>query len=186
MRDFFNFEIISTGSICREKASKDLSIKKIIQSGALVDDETITRWLKEAVQNTKDNKSIILNGFPRDIQQADKLGEIFHDTNRELTLAVYLEVPDEELKRRLLSRVYCKVCDEKILIGREECLKCGGKIIKREDDNEAAIEKRISLFYDQTMPLIRYFESKNKLLTINADQPVEDIHRELKEKLEVI
>ncbi|MCL4386870.1 MAG: nucleoside monophosphate kinase [Patescibacteria group bacterium] len=181
-----NFKVVSTGDIARKKGETDPKISEILKRGGFISDDLVEEWIKEAISKINPGKSLIIDGFPRSISQAKKLEEILIKNNREITKAIFLEVPNEKLVSRLSKRYSCKVGDRILSLTEEECIKLGGISEKREDDNLEAIQTRIKLFHKKTEPLLAYFEKEGKLLKVNGDQTIEQVENELLSKLNLV
>ncbi len=163
---------ISTGDLFRSaiKDQTDLGkkVKKILDSGALVPDELTVDLVRERLSANDTNDGYILDGFPRTIPQADALAGI-----TQLDAVVNFQVDDDTLITRLSGRRICSSCGfihhVTFLPPKSEgvCDRCGGQLIQREDDTEKSIRHRLSVYKDQTAPLLDYYN--NKGLNIDID-----------------
>ncbi|MBN1686004.1 MAG: adenylate kinase [Spirochaetales bacterium] len=170
---------ISTGDLFRAaiKNQTDLGkkVKQILDSGALVPDELTVDLVRERLTAKDTNSGYILDGFPRTIPQAEALAGI-----TELDAVINFEVSDEILIKRLSGRRICSSCG---FIHHVEfqppkhegiCDRCGGKLIQREDDSETSIRKRLSVYQNQTAPLLGYYEKTGLMIDIDgAPAPAE-------------
>jgi len=181
-----DFAVISTGDISRKRARKDESIRKIIDNGGLLSDETITGWVEDEIKEIPKGKNLIFNGYPRDLNQAKHLEKILEVNDRELKKAIFLKVPEDELVYRLTERVYCKICGKKVMMDREDCIVCGGEVIKRSDDNPESILNRIKIFDEKTRPLLKYYDQKKKLIEIDGARRPEVILEETLKRIEEV
>jgi adenylate kinase len=149
---------ISTGEILRnaiiEETSLGVKAKSFVDNGDLVPDELILDLIKERLGEEDAQKGWILDGFPRNVPQADFLKNLLQDLNQVCNGVVNLDVPDSVLLERLLSR-------------------------GRKDDNEATISNRLQVYRQQTAPLIDYYEKHQLLINVNGDRELSQISEEL-------
>jgi adenylate kinase len=151
---------ISTGDILRTAVTDQTELGQKAQSymdrGELVPDELMLGLVRDRLKQLKEGAGWILDGFPRTVLQAEFLDTLLVDIGQPLTSVVNLDVPDEVLVTRLLAR-------------------------GRSDDNEAVIRNRLQVYRDQTSPLIQYYQSRNQLLAVDGDQPIETVTHILKD-----
>ncbi len=175
---------ISTGDLLRSSTGElKTKIDSYINQGNFVPNELILEILKERmVQHDCDN-GIIFDGFPRNLEQAKAL-----DTFLEVTKVIEIKISDSESLKRLLGRRVCEKCGRSYNIYTSPkpevegfCDICGGKLVKRADDNEDAIKKRIATYHNETEPLLDYY--KDKLVSINGENTIELIFEELIKRL---
>ncbi len=151
---------LSTGELLRQEIEMNTNIgrqvKDIINRGELVSDELV---LKIVTQNlNKDNKGWILDGYPRNLSQANSLNEVLIEINQPLDLVFYLDIPEEVLIKRLLLR-------------------------GRKDDTEETIRTRVAIYKKTTEPLIKYFKDLSLLEYIDADRDLKTISYDIKQKM---
>ena len=185
----------STGDIFRQilKESSALSkkLEKYVNSGELVPDEIVFETVKEVLSNESGENGWLLDGYPRNRNQAELLDGFLERKGDELDFAVYLYASPEVLIRRLTNRRVCSQCNAiynlvNNLPKKEGiCDKCGGVLIQREDDKEETIKKRISIFKKEFQPLEEYYENEGILLKVSAEGNLEDIADRIKEGLKV-
>jgi adenylate kinase len=182
----YNIPQISTGEIFRAavKAGTELGkkAKEYMDSGNLVPDEVVVGIVAERLQEADCNGGFLLDGFPRTIPQADALGVTLEKMGRKLDAVVLLDVPDEELMKRLTGRRICRACGEEFHVMFKKpktdgvCDKCGGTdIYQRSDDNEESIGKRLQEFHRQTKPLADYYEKKGLVKRIHGLGSMDEI-----------
>jgi len=178
---------INVGDIFRHHIEKNSRLGKTARSymekGLLVPDEFVMNMVKDALDEVK--KGFILDGFPRNVAQCEFL------LNRyPISYVFFLNLPDEIARERLMARRLCSNCkaDYNLLFKPPEkagiCDICGGELVRREDDNETAIDKRIEKFHKKTQKVIDIFAEKDLLKVIDANQPVQKIHNEIVAYLE--
>jgi len=187
-----DLEHVSTGDMFRSEAQSGSELgkklKEIMDSGKLVtDDLTIEIVKKKMVSLGK--KGIILDGFPRTVDQAAALDKMLVDIDRKVDLLVYLDVSTEVIKKRLLGRLVCEQCGENFneyfKPPKQEgvCDICQGKVYKRTDDTEESIEQRLAQYQQKTAPVKEYYEKQGLTKDFNADRGVMEIKDELIEVL---
>ncbi len=153
-------------------------VRPFIEKGLLVPDEIVFELIDKKMLECP--KGFILDGFPRNIAQAEFLNEHYP-----IDSAVLFMLPDEKAMERLMARRICINChaDFNVLFRKPKvdgvCDHCGGKLILRSDDNEEAIVKRIQDFHHQTDQAIEYFRKQDKLVVIDADQKPDAIHQDV-------
>ncbi|XHH08515.1 MAG: adenylate kinase family protein [Candidatus Bathyarchaeia archaeon] len=159
-------EVIAMGDIFRAQVKEDSElgrkVKSYVEKGALVPDEIVIEVLKAHLTKIPKERGLILDGFPRTIEQAKALEAIF-----KLDVILLLDVPDWIIIERLSARRICKNCGTvyniKFLKPKVEgvCDKCGGELYQRSDDNPEVIKNRFKVYQDQSSPLIAYYKEKN-------------------------
>jgi adenylate kinase len=182
----FGFVHLSTGDILREEVKKGSELGKLAQGymerGELVPDEVILGMVRERVDGKSDG--FLFDGFPRTIAQAEGLEEILP-----VHLAIYLELPEEEVVRRLSARRVCKQCGANYNLITQPpkvpgvCDRCGGELYQRPDDNEEVIRNRFRVYTEQSAPLIGYYERKGILVRVDASLPPDEVFRRVAEVL---
>lgn len=151
---------ISTGDILRtavaDKTVLGQKAQSYMERGELVPDELMLDLVRDRLKQLSGGSGWILDGFPRTVIQAEFLDILLQEIEQPLTSVVNLDVPDEVLVARLLAR-------------------------GRSDDNEAVIRNRLQVYRDQTLPLIRYYQSREQLLAVDGNQPIETVTHILKD-----
>ena len=170
---YYGIPHISTGSMFRNAIKKHTplgeKIRKIIDSGALVDDEATAALVKERLAQTDAQNGFILDGFPRTIAQAEIL-EAFCS----LDAVINFDISDEAVIKRLSGRRLCPSCGKNFHIEFMKplieglCDNCRATLVIREDDKTEAIVKRLETYREQTFPLIEFYQNKNLLITLDA------------------
>ncbi len=151
---------LSTGELLRKEIEMNtalgIQVKDIMNRGELVSDELVLKIVKQNL--VKDNKGWILDGYPRNLSQANSLNEVLNEINQPLELVFYLDIPEEVLIKRLLLR-------------------------GRKDDTEETIKTRVDIYKKTTEPLIRYFKDLSLLEYIDADRDLKTISSDIKLKM---
>lgn len=177
---------ISTGDIFRQNIKERTPIgivaKGYIDGGNLVPDEVTVEIVRQRLCEKDCEKGYILDGFPRTVEQAEALGKMGG-----VDFVLDIVVPEEKLMARLTGRRVCAACGESYHVsqlgGGEICARCGGKLICREDDNEQTVRERLNVYHSQTQPLVRYYEEKGLLVSIDGDSDKDRIFQEISEVL---
>jgi adenylate kinase len=185
---------ISTGDMFRETASSGSELGKQLQSymsaGKLVPDELVVAAVKERLQKSDSTSGFLLDGFPRTIVQAEALDKAIKETGRKIDKVISLTVDEEEIVKRLSSRRVCLSCGAaynllSVMPKKDSvCDTCGWKVVQRADDNEATIRKRMSVYRDQTSPLIKYYTNNGILREVNGMLSVDDVFKKICEAIE--
>ena len=159
--DKYGIPQISTGDMLRaalkEGTPLGLEAKKYMDKGALVPDSVVIGLVKERIQQKDCGKGYMLDGFPRNVSQAEALDTMLTDLGQKIDDVICIEVPSDELVARLTGRRTCRNCD-----------KCSGELYQRDDDNETTVKSRLEVYANQTEPLIDYYDRQSKLRRING------------------
>ena len=176
----YNIPHISTGDLLREEASKStdlgLKIKDIIETGALVDDDIITDLLKNRLVKSDCDNGYILDGYPRNIEQAKMYEELLESINKDLGVVIFLDIDKKLAMKRALSRIVCSNCGTSYNLIVEElkpkkeniCDKCEFDLQVRNDDNEKTFITRFDNYLEKTQSLIDYYKNKNVLKVVRV------------------
>jgi adenylate kinase len=175
LADKFGFKHLATGDIFRSEIAKGTDLGKkaadYVKNGKLVPDSIVTEMVAARLEKGSD---YLLDGFPRNIDQAQALSEMLKRNGSSIDLVCSLTLPTAEAIRRMASRRICSSCAEVYnVIGRPTkvdgvCDKCGGKVIQREDDTETTAAKRLMVFEDLTQPLVAYYKAEQVFHEIDA------------------
>lgn len=180
---YFDFELVSTGDIIRTLAEKNEKCRHIMEAGGLVDDKIISAELDMRISAIGQDKNIVFDGYPRTLHQAELLNEILLHRGRTLDRVIYISLEEEVIVDRLSRRKICSICGLSLLPGIEKCPKCGGRPIRRSDDEPAVIIRRVQTFLENTLPLINYYRNKDILIGIDGDQSISAVAEDIKEGL---
>jgi adenylate kinase len=187
LRDDFSLAHISTGDMLRaqvsEKTELGLEAKRYMDAGELVPDEVIVGMISVRVREPDAADGFLLDGFPRTEVQADALGEALRAMERRLTGVLLIEVPDEEVVRRLAGRRVCVKNSSHIYHvdfdpPKHEgvCDQDGSRLIQRDDDREETIRRRLEVYHAQTEPLIAYYDGKDLLRRFDGTRSPDEVH----------
>ena len=180
---------ISSGDLFREEADKgsDLGLlaKSYMERGMLVPNEITIQMILERIDLLYPNQGFILDGFPRTLEQAKAIDSALEKKAKAIDRVVYIEVPSEELLKRLSGRWICHSCQAPysaisgISSIPDRCIRCGGELYQRPDDTIGTAKKRIEVYLDQTSPLIDYYRTGGKLIEVNGENTIERITEEI-------
>jgi adenylate kinase len=176
------YQIISTGDLMRILAGHNDEVHDMIQKGDLIPDSLVEDELLSAFILLPEGQPVILDGYPRNVKQAEKLEEILVENNRKLDKVIYLKVSDKDLIDRIAKRRVCDTC-EHIQIGGDKCELCGGPVHLREDDKPEAVKHRLEVFHKATEPMIEHFREEGKLVEVDGKPAPESVRDEIKKAL---
>jgi len=184
---------IATGDLFRAGLEKGTSLgleaKGYMEKGVLVPDELTIRMVQERIEVPDCANGVIFDGFPRNLNQAEALDGALSGQNKVIDKVVYIKVAEEELLKRLGGRWICRQCQAPYHEVNSppaeagKCDRCGGELYQRADDNETAIKERLGVYFNETAPLINYYNKVDKLVEIDGEGDVEDVKRRIVESL---
>jgi adenylate kinase len=182
-----NFAIpkISTGDIFRHNVSTGTDLgrlaKKYMDAGDLVPDEVTNAMVRDRLAQPDAKEGFLLDGFPRNVAQADELNGILDELGAPLSVVLDLDVDFDEVVKRLSGRRTCKQCGHVWHLEFDPpkapgiCDKCGGELYQRDDDKPETVRHRLEVYHEQTEPLIGFYREAGKLVAIDAFGAVEDV-----------
>jgi adenylate kinase len=183
--DKYGIPQISTGDILRQAVADGTPLgkeaKAVMDKGELVPDSVVLGLVEERLKQDDCKKGYILDGFPRNTAQAEALDKILGTLGMSLGAAVSVDVPMEDLMKRLTGRRTCKGCGQMFNVyfsapSKEGvCDKCGGELYQRDDDQEETIKKRLDVYEAQTAPLADYYKGKGILKSIAGTGGIDEI-----------
>jgi len=192
----YNIPHISTGDLLREEIDAGseigLSIKKDMEAGNLVSDEVITTLLKNRITSSDCLNGFILDGYPRNLEQAKRYNELLEELNLDKGVVIFFNIDKETALKRTLSRIVCKKCGSSYNLLIEDlkpkkeniCDRCNSELKIRTDDTEEVFINRFDTYLNSTKDLIEYYENLGLLYKVEvSDKPVETIFEEVKEIL---
>lgn len=181
----FGVPQISTGDILRgavkESSPMGVKAKSFMDAGALVPDEVVVGIVEERLRKPDCTAGFILDGFPRTLPQADALTKMLSALKKDIDAVVSLEVDIEALVVRLAGRRSCSECGAGYHLTYEPpakhgvCDVCDGELIQRDDDKEGTIRNRMSIYHEQTAPLVEYYRQAGVLFSVDGMLPIEDV-----------
>lgn len=178
---------ISTGDLLRAavKAQSELGkqAKAYMDAGQLVPDQLVIDLVKERLAEPDAQKGFMLDGFPRNIAQAETLDAELKDMGVELDAALLVDVPFDVIVERLSSRRTCRACGYTAPAGTDTCPRCGGEMYQRDDDKPETISKRLDTYQNQTQPLIDYYKGHGILKAVDGNRAVDEVYVDVKKVL---
>jgi len=176
---------ISTGDLLRQNVSAHSSLgveaKSYMEKGLLVPDELVAKMLQERLRQPDGKKGFILDGYPRNLNQANTLSGMLKDLGMDIDAVFYLDTSDAVIIQRLSGRLVCSNCGFNFHIKNMPprvamvCDNCGGKLYQRIDDKEETVKKRLEVYKKEVASLIEYYDAQGKLQRLNADGPADSV-----------
>ncbi|MFD8300413.1 adenylate kinase [Streptomyces bauhiniae] len=185
---------ISTGDLFRANISSQTELGKLAKSymdaGNLVPDEVTIAMAKDRMEQPDAENGFLLDGFPRNVSQAEALDELLQGEGIKLDAVLDLEVPEEEVVKRIAGRRICRNDSSHVFhvtysAPKKEgvCDVCGGELYQRDDDSEDTVRKRLEVYHTQTEPIIDYYKAQGLVVTISSLGPVDEITKRALEAL---
>ncbi|MES9539812.1 nucleoside monophosphate kinase [Spirillospora sp. NPDC049024] len=179
---------ISVGDIFRwhvkNHTKLGAQVRRIMAAGELVGDDLAESVVRERLAQHDWNYGFVIDGFPRSRRQTEFFLESY-----DIDGVIHLDLPDDEVRRRVLARRLCAECgmDYNLIADRPtqegRCDVCGGKLVPREDDTEEALTERLRDFHERTDPILELFGRKEYVVTVDARPGIEEVQRTLRERL---
>ncbi|OIP81625.1 hypothetical protein COW94_03850 [Candidatus Peregrinibacteria bacterium CG22_combo_CG10-13_8_21_14_all_44_10] len=186
-----NLSVFETGAELRKLAQDDSElgqkIKAIIEAGNLVPNEVVMEIIENFMHKLPEGSTVLFDGIPRKMEQAETFDTLMTRLGRDFK-GILIEISEEVAMQRLTTRRICEKCKEVYPAKYEalSCEKCGGTLVTRQDDNADAIKTRITAYTDETMPVIKKYESKGKIIRVNGEQDIQEVDTELEKALKQI
>jgi adenylate kinase len=186
LRSDFQLPYIATGDMLRANVKEETSLgkeaKRYMDAGDLVPDELIVAMAADRLQQEDAQDGFILDGFPRTIAQADALNEQLSQLGRRITAALLIDVPDEQVIKRLSGRRVCVKAGHNYHVEFDPpkhegvCDQDGSRLIQRDDDKPDVIENRLRVYHEQTAPLVDYYDERGLMRRIDGTRPATEVH----------
>lgn len=183
--DKYGVPHISTGDIFRANIKNGTELgmeaKKYMDQGLLVPDELTVKILLDRVAKDDCEKGYVLDGFPRTIPQAEVLEEALDNIGDKIDFAIDVDVPDENIVRRMSGRRACSSCGATYHIEHVPpktegiCDRCGKELVLRDDDKAETVKNRLNVYHEQTQPLIEFYEKKGVLKSVDGTVDMQDV-----------
>lgn len=180
---------ISTGDIFRANIKNGTELgrkaKEYMDQGLLVPDELTCDLVMDRIKQDDCTNGFVLDGFPRTIPQAEALDAALENINEAMEYAIDVDVPDENIVKRMSGRRACVNCGATYHIvsipPKKEgiCDTCGKELVLRDDDQPETVQKRLTVYHDQTQPLIEYYNNKGILHSVSGTQPMEQVFEDI-------
>jgi adenylate kinase len=179
LAEHYSIPHISTGDIFRAnlKAGTPLGqeAKSFMDRGELVPDSVTNAMVKDRLTHDDVANGFLLDGFPRNVVQAEVLRAILAEQKSPLDAVLELSIADSEIIERLSSRLTCRGCGAPSPATAQACAACGGELYQREDDKAEVIARRLEVYNEQTAPIIAFYRGEGLLITISATGAVSEI-----------
>ena len=186
LHDDFGLPHISTGDILRAQVADGselgLEAKGYMDAGELVPDDLILAMAAQRLSEDDAQDGFILDGFPRTVRQAEALDKQLSQMGRRITTVLLIDVPDDELVRRLSGRRVCVKAGHNYHVEfdppkhDEVCDQDGSRLVQRDDDKPEVVKKRLHVYHDQTEPVIDYYDQKGILRRVDGTRPPAEVH----------
>ncbi len=189
LADFLGIRKISLGDILREEIKKGSNlgreVKSYMEHGFLVPDDLVSRVIEEHI----DKKGFLLDGYPRNLSQAEKLDEILNKNDSDIDSVIYLDIDEQTIVDRLSKRRVCKSCGANYhlvsLPAKKEgiCDRCGSELTQRSDDDPEVIKKRWQVFSQEVNKILDFYQKKNKLVKVDGRGEIGKVLERIKKEL---
>lgn len=186
---------VSTGDIFRKNIKEGTELGKLaenyISKGNLVPDDVTVKVVEDRLNEPDVENGIILDGFPRTVKQAEELDKILAEKGKKVDKVINLTTPDEEIverivNRRICSNQECRAVYNLILNPPKQdgiCNKCGSELVTRKDDTEETVRERLRTYFEQTSPLVEYYEKQNVVLTELVSKSINKLGKDVAEEI---
>ena len=181
----FHLAHIASGDLFRQALEQETDLgkraKSYMEKGLLVPDEIATEMVMERWNSLNSGSGVVLDGFPRNLTQAEALDSALKSRSETIECVIYIRVPKEILMQRLSGRRVCRNCQatyHEISSSPStagKCDKCGGELHQRPDDRPETVEKRLEVFFEETTPLIEYYQKTGRLVEIEGTGSIGEI-----------
>jgi adenylate kinase len=189
----FGLPYYSTGIILREAVAEESELgreaKRYMDAGELVPDDLINKVIAERLDSGEADDGFLLDGFPRTIGQAEMLEKTLEGRSRELSGVLLIDAPDDEVVRRLSGRRTCSKNSHVYHVDFDPpknegvCDQDGSRLIQRDDDKPETVRKRLSVYHDQTEPLIEWYDGRGLLRRFDGTRPPDEVHDRIRATL---
>ena len=187
------FPQVSSGDLLRRAVADGtelgLRAKAAIDAGELVSNEIVLGMIKQRLAMPDARAGFLLDGYPRNAEQAASLEEVLVELGQQLDAAVLMDVSFDILMKRLTGRRTCSKTGKLLNIyfspqeELDDCIEAGGELLQREDDNEETIRNRLTVYERETAPLIDYYRGRNLLRVVKAEGDIDDVYARLRASL---
>lgn len=181
--DALGYKEISSGELIRMRAQHDEGLRKSMEKGELVSNDVVDDEIISVFALLPDEQPVILNGYPRTLEQAQKLSIILKENNRRLDKVIYIKVDDKELIKRIGMRRVCKRCNHFTDNSFKLCPECDGELVTRKDDEPKSVKNRLELFHKETEPVIDFFGKNYDLCEVDGNPSIEEVKENIRKVL---
>lgn len=187
---------IATGDLLREALASGSDLgrraKEAMDAGRLVSDEIVLGIIRERLRRADSRPGFVLDGFPRNVSQAEALDSLLRNIAQPLDTALLLEIDPDALIQRLTGRLTCPTCGRvynqysKPPRIEGQCDADGTELVHRSDDNETTIENRLRVFESHTRPVIEFYRQQDRLITVDAEGEIPEVNKRIQQALKPI
>jgi adenylate kinase len=184
---------IASGDLFRQAVEKGTELGKLVKTymdkGTLAPDKVTIELISERLNEPDCKSGCVFDGFPRTIEQAKALDKMLTSRGQAIDKAIYIEVPEKELLKRLGGRLICRKCQapyHKVTSPPKtpgKCDKCGGELYQRSDDTEETVKERLKVYFAQTTPVLDYYKAEGKLAAVNGNLDIEEVSEKIMDAL---
>ncbi len=193
IKEAYNLIHISTGDIFRKNMKENTPLgvkaKEYVDKGQLVPDEITIAMVEDRLSQEDVREGFLLDGFPRSTSQAEALDDIMMELGSKIDKVINIEVDKNILVDRVVGRRICKECGATYHVRSNPpkqagiCDKCGGELYQRADDTEETVAKRISIYEEETLPLVEYYTEKGNLFTVDGTLGIDTVFGKIQKAL---
>jgi adenylate kinase len=186
LRQDFQLPYIATGDMLRANVKDETELgrkaKEFMDAGDLVPDDLIVAMVRDRLNQGDAREGFLLDGFPRTVPQADALGEMLDGLGRRITATLLIDVPNEDLVRRLSGRRVCAKAGHNYHVESDPpkndgiCDQDGSRLVQRDDDKPEVVEHRLAVYREKTEPLVEYYDSRGLMRRIDGTRPPSEVH----------
>jgi adenylate kinase len=190
LRSDFQLPYIATGDMLRGNVKDGTELgrkaKEYMDRGDLVPDDLIVAMAAERLQHEDAQDGFILDGFPRTVHQAESLDKQLSQLSRRVTAVLLIDVSDDEVVRRLSGRRVCVKAGHNYHVEFDPpkhddvCDQDGSRLVQRDDDKPEVVQKRLSVYHEQTEPVIDYYDEKGILRRVDGTRPPAEVHNHIR------
>lgn len=190
----YNLEHLNMGEVLRQIAKSDNPLGKKIgemhDAGILIPSDMLRKILQLEVNSLNREKNLIFDGVPRKMDQAMYFEDVLSESGRKVSHLIYIKVSEEESIERITKRWQCEKCKKVLIMGKDvqspedQCPECEARIVQRADDTLEGIKKRLDIFEKETVPVIKYYKEKGKVIEINGEQIMEKVFQDICKKID--
>ena len=189
--DRYDLAHVSSGDIfrhnLREGTALGLRAKEYMDRGELVPDEVVIDIMLDRIMSIPDSDGFILDGFPRNTRQAEELEKALAAEARNIDHVLHIDVPEDELARRLGGRYVCRECQAPYTHQAGDpapaCERCNGELYQRDDDRPEAVQRRIGVYREETMPVLDFYKQRGMLVDIPGQDTVDGVFQTIESTL---
>ena len=184
---------LATGDLLREEIAAGSELGRRVQAvmgrGELVSDAIIADLVRQRLDGAAAGRGVVFDGFPRTVAQAQLLDQLLHDLGRRLDAVIQIDLPTEEIVRRISGRRSCTHCGALYHIedhpprSAGRCDRCGAQLVLREDDRPEVVAERLRVYHQHTALLLKFYQNGSHLVAVDGDGTVEEVSQRIQQAL---